>query len=404
MNENERALLRAVTDRIVPADADPAATGFGADGYAIAQLEGELAHQAPAIVAGLNTLGDFAALSATQQDEKLATVENEPWFVRLVALTQEGVYADPGNGGNRDAASWRMVGYAHGLPEGPSGPPKRPPQPPRTLGAIGVLDYDVIVVGAGASGGVMACRLAEAGKTVLLLERWREVTYAHDGHRDHLRNHRLAEYGHNTGPALEGNPRVFVDAAGIAHEVRPHEPGYHNNAAGVGSGTVVYGMQAWRFHPVDFHMASRYGVPEGSSLADWPIGYDDLAPWYDWVEWEVGVAGDSAGYSGGGARSRGYPMPPVTQFQRADLFAQGAAALGFGTFAPPMLLNTVPRHGRAACIECGSCVGFPCPSDAKNGTQNTMIQRALATRRTTLVTGATVERIEVEAGGGARVR
>ena len=51
-------------------------------------------------------------------------------------------------------------------------------------------------------------------------------------------------------------------------------------------------------------------------------------------------------------------------------------------------MNTVPRDGRAACIQCSSCVGFPCPSDAKNGTQNTVLKRALATGNLTLVTGA----------------
>lgn len=72
-------------------------------------------------------------------------------------------------------------------------------------------DYDAIVVGAGAGGGIIACLLAEAGKRVLLIERGKSRTYSDSGHRDHLRNHRLSTYGHNTGPDLEGNPRVFVD-------------------------------------------------------------------------------------------------------------------------------------------------------------------------------------------------
>ena len=73
--------------------------------------------------------------------------------------------------------------------------------------------------------------------------------------------------------------------------------------------------------------------------------------------------------------------------------------MGINTFVPPILINTRPRERRGACIECGSCVGFPCPSDAKNGTQNTVIPRALATGRCDLVTAATVERIEQDARG-----
>lgn len=400
LTDIQTTILRAVIDRIVPADTHPSGTGFGADRYVVAQLGDALSDDAPAIAVGLDALdAGFVALPAEAQDDALRAIESAPWFVRLVELTQEGVYADPDNGGNADMAAWRMVGYAPRLPDGVMDPPPQLPPPPRAVGSEGVLDYDVIIVGAGAGGGVMACVLAEGGKSVLLLERGRELSYAHDGHHDHLRNHRLAAYGHNTGPALDGHPRVFVDADGHKHVVPPHHALYHNNAAGVGSGTFVYGAQAWRFHPDDFRMASRYGVPEGSSLADWPIGYDELAPFYDWAEWELGVSGEPA--DGFGPRSRGYPMPPVPQYRRADVLRAGADALGIATFAPPYLINTQPYARRAACVECGQCVGFACPVDAKNGTQNTMIPRALASGRTTLVTGATVEMIETDGSGTA---
>ena len=129
--------------------------------------------------------------------------------------------------------------------------------------------------------------LVEAGKKVLLLERGRQLTYEDVG-RDHLRNQRLSQYGHNAGPDIDSHPRTRDDA----QIIRPHEGGYQNNAACVGSGTRVYGAQAWRFMPQDFQMATTYGVPEGSSLADWPITYADLEPYYERAEWEIGVCGD----------------------------------------------------------------------------------------------------------------
>lgn len=264
----------------------------------------------------------------------------------------------------------------------------------------GTLDYDVIVVGAGAAGGIVACVLAEAGKHVLLLERGRRLAYEAIG-RDHLRNHRLSGYGHNTGPDLEGNPRVFVDPLGDAHLLRPHDPDYHNNAVCVGAGTMVYGGMAWRFLPDDFRMAARYGVPDGSSLADWPLTYEDLEPYYDRAEWEIGVAGDGAGNPFQGPRRRGYPMPPLPANPQRALLEVGAARVGLPTFPPPVLINTIPYQGRAACIQCGMCVGFACPVDAKNGTQNTAIVRALATGRCRLVDDAMVERIHTGAGGRA---
>ena len=214
--------------------------------------------------------------------------------------------------------------------------------------------YDCIVVGAGAAGPIVAALVAEAGKTVLLLERGAPLTYALDPRRDHLRNQRFSEYGHNAGPAVDGNPRVLVMPSGEERIIRPHEAGYQNNAAAVGGGTAVYGGQAWRFLPDDFRMASRYGVPAGSSLTDWPISYDDLAPYYEQAEWQIGVSGDGDGNPNQGPRSKPYPMPPVPQNATTAALKRGAAAIGVKTFTPPLLINTAPRDGRAACIQCGS--------------------------------------------------
>ncbi len=263
-----------------------------------------------------------------------------------------------------------------------------------------VADFDVIVVGGGAAGGILAGLLAEAGKTVLLLERGRRMSVK-EVSRDHVRNHRLALYGHNTGPELVGNPRTYEEAGGRVRLLAPNEGAYQNNAMVVGGGTLVYGAQAWRFLPDDFRMASRYGVPEGSSLADWPISYEELEPWYDRAEWGLGVAGDAAAMPRQGARSRPFPMAPHAPSRPQQVLKLGAERLGLSTHAVPLLINTEPYNGRAACIRCGMCVGFACPTDAKNGSQNTLIPRGLATGRLTLVAGAQAGRIECDARGKA---
>jgi choline dehydrogenase-like flavoprotein len=261
-----------------------------------------------------------------------------------------------------------------------------------------VNSYDAIIAGAGAAGGIVAGVLAEAGWRVLLLERGRQLTLEQIG-RDHLRNHRLALYGHNTGPDLQGNPRVVEDARGVVQLVQPHEGGYQNNAMTVGGGTRVYGAQAWRFMRDDFRMATRYGTPHDSSLADWPITYEDLAPYYERAEWEIGVAGADDANRETSPRRKGYPMPPVPDNLTRQILRRGAETLGWRTLPIPLMINTIPRNGRDACVQCQHCVGFGCPSDAKNGTLNTMIPRALATGNCELVTEAMVEKIDTDAQG-----
>lgn len=255
-------------------------------------------------------------------------------------------------------------------------------------------DYDAIIIGAGAGGGVVAGVLAEAGKKILLIERGRNLSHA-DVSRDHLRNQRLSQYGHNAGPDIDGNPRTHVNG----QVIRPHEPGYQNNAAVVGSGTLVYAGQAWRFMPQDFQMATTYGVPDGSSLADWPIRYEDVEPYYEKVEWEIGIFGEADTMTHLPPYKKDYPMPPVTLPHKSGVLKQGLEKLGWQHFRLPRLINSVPYNGRDACTNCQHCVGFGCPVNAKNGTQNTMIPRALATGNCNVKSDAMVSRLLTDDGG-----
>jgi choline dehydrogenase-like flavoprotein len=376
----DRRRLRELIDAVVPSDAFPSAGEAG----------------------GL----DFLDRVLAERPEWVARVEDVErdgadspewdWFAELVA---GGYYADPGNGGNRDATSWRMVDWSPAPPRGWGATlPVPTAEPVVVLPGDLRQRYDAIVIGSGAGGGVAAAGLAESGRTVLVVERGSWPSTAELA-RDHIRNPR-SNWGlaPRTGPGL-GELRT-LEAGGRARTLDVGDVAWGNNAMTAGGGTRVYGAQAWRFGPRDFRMASTYGVPDGSTLADWPIGYDDLAPFYDRAEWEMGVSGDlDDDGPWAGPRSRPRPMPPIEAGPSRTLLADAADRLGWSTVHVPLLINSRPYLDRLPCARCGMCVGFACPVDAKAGSQNTMLARAFATGRAGIVLGTRATRVRTDATG-----
>ena len=367
------ALLDAIADTLVP--------GVRIDD------DGTLRAALAPVARAAEARGARAGLSAWSREEReafvgevLADPDMGAVLRRVLQVAARTHYGDP--------ASWPALGYRHMQPgtTWPAGVGEAPqPIAPAAVGE----ECDVVVVGAGAGRGVAACVLAEAGLRVLLVERGQALGRA-DLPRDHLRNARVwTGVERQVDPPAAGNPRFVGDEA-----VLPTETLWNNNAMTVGGGTRVYGAQAWRFSPEDFRMAATYGEP----FVDWPIAYDDLEPYYDRVEWEIGVCGPAGERRHDGPRRRGYPMPPLPPNAAQPVLERGAQALGIATAEVPLLINSVPYGGRPACIQCGTCVGFACHADAKNGTQNTTIPRALATGRCDLLCGTAATRLVAEGG------
>lgn len=345
----------------------------------------------------------FAELEAAERAAQAGSEHQSGWpfdrasltpFAALIVVSFEGYY-----GGTREPTGWSVAGFRpvpkDVVPVDPdpvAGTPLRDIQP----------SYDVIVVGAGAGGGVAAAELSEAGRHVLLLERAPPHRNS-DLRGNHLQGKRLAEYEVTAGPGV-GHPRVLEHADGSTSLLPGERSGndYGLVAMTLGGGTRVWQGMSWRFYPEDFQMAEVYGRPDGSTLADWPFDYDELEPYYDRVEWELGVCGDGNGVLGDRTpRSRPYPMPPLPGDPTRVHLGAAARKLGWRTTAIPFAINSVPRAGRAACVRCAQCAGHACPVDAKNGTQNAFIPRAIASGHADLLTRSQVLAIEHDGRGHA---
>ena len=362
--------LSQAIDAVVPSDSYASASeacGFRFWAAVIADERPEWATRVSAVLDGVGT------------DEDVA------WFATMVNYA---FYADP--------AAWAMLGWQ---PE-PAGGWPAVVVPELDRSAVIRPDqladhYDAVVVGSGAGAGVAACALTEAGRRVLLVERGVFPDRAYLA-QDHLRNARTdTGLDHRTLPRSADDPRTLL-VDGQPLKLPAWDPRWGSNAYTYGGGTRIYGAQAWRFVPEDFRMASTYGVPDGSALADWPIGDDDLEPYYSRAEWEIGVCGSTEGDSRLAYRSRSFPMPAMPRTAPAERLAAGAQALGWSVLPVPLAINSVPYAGRPGCARCRQCVGFACPIEAKNGAHNTTLARAAGTGRLHVLLGTRAVRITVD--------
>jgi choline dehydrogenase-like flavoprotein len=155
----------------------------------------------------------------------------------------------------------------------------------------------------------------------------------------------------------------------------------------------------WRFREIDFVERSRLGPIAGTALADWPITYADLEPYYTKAEWELGVSGAPGPFDP--PRSRPYPMPPLPVKSSGVLFERGARALGLHPQPAPMAILSRSFKGRPPCQHCGFCLGFGCEFQAKSSTLFTVIPIAEATGRCEIRPNSYVREVAIDARGRA---
>ena len=262
---------------------------------------------------------------------------------------------------------------------------------PRRAAVQGRDEVDFVIVGSGAAGGVMARELAVAGFSVVVLEQGPRLESAD------FRHDEWAYKGNNelTWGGRQGHPQTFRRTEEETAELSDVLSYAHN----VGGSSVHFAANYWRFRPVDFREGTLAGPIEGADLADWPITYEELEPYYTRVDWEVGVSGLAGPWDP--PRSRDYPCPPMPVKSPGVLLERSGKALGYQPYPAPVAILSRPHNGRPACYHCGFCWGFGCEIGAKSSSLVAMIPQAEATGRCEIRTMSTVHRVETDAAGRA---
>lgn len=190
---------------------------------------------------------------------------------------------------------------------------------------------DVLIVGAGAAGSVVAASLAQRGRQVLMLEAG-PARQLSDLASSQIWARRLKWSG--APVEEEGNLKIG-----------------HNFNAGWGSGgSALHQYAVWpRLHESDFNVRSEHGRG-----LDWPLEYADLRPYYDLIQAEVGLSGDASAekWRPPGA---GYPMPPLPVFRQGAVIARGFEEHGLSTAPIPLAINSQAFKGRPSCLFDGWC-------------------------------------------------
>ena len=251
---------------------------------------------------------------------------------------------------------------------------------------------DFLVIGSGAAGGVMAKELSTAGFRVVVLEQGPYLTekdYRHDE----------IGYTYQAGLTSDTKLQPITYRKNESEQAKPLKAIMYGRQ--VGGGSVHFTANYWRFHESDFEERSQFGEVPGAALADWPIKYADLEPYYTKAEYDLGISGLGGANPFEGPRSKPYPLPPMPVKSSGVLFERATKKLGLHPYPAPMAILSQPYQGRAACVNCGFCEYFGCEVRAKSSTLVSVIPIAEKTGKCEIRPNSYVRKIEIDSRGRA---
>lgn len=268
---------------------------------------------------------------------------------------------------------------------------------------------DVVTIGVGWTGGIIAAELAKAGYNVVGLERGEDRSTSdfqmiHDEYRYDIR-HELMQDASKETISFRNNPD---ELALPMRRLGSFLPG-----TGVGGAGVHWNGQTWRFLPYDLQIKSmteeKYGDKLGSeyTLQDWGITYEELEPYFYKFEEVAGISGEDNPM--GAPRSNDYPTPPMKSTPILDMFKEATKNMGLHPIQMPsanLSENYENPDGEtiAQCQYCGFCERFGCEYGAKSSPNVTVIPTAKKSGNFELRTHSDVVEIIQEGGKATGVR
>ncbi|HJT70575.1 MAG TPA: GMC family oxidoreductase [Terriglobales bacterium] len=257
--------------------------------------------------------------------------------------------------------------------------------------------YDVCIIGSGAAGGTAAKILTEGGLNVVMLEAG-PMVHPETDFKEHVWPYQLPHRGAGVGGRASADFGEFLapngswDIAGEPYTVAEGSRFRWFRSRIVGGRTNHWGRIALRFAPVDFRARSTDGMGD-----DWPITYEDVAPYYDKVESYIGVFGTKENVS---SAPDGVFLPPPKPRCTETIIKKACDKIGVTCIPSRLAVITQAHNGRAACHYCGQC-GRGCISASNFSSSQVMIPPAQKTGRFTLITEAMAREIVVGKDGKA---
>ena len=257
------------------------------------------------------------------------------------------------------------------------------------------VTYDICIIGSGAGASPVAYTLAKAGAKVLVLEKGPWLT-----EKEFFKDELAISIHDAYNPKLNDEQHVIEEE----YQDENGDSFWQGEATSESgwswwNGTVVGGSSNFmsgyfhRLKPIDFRLKTEFGEIEGANVADWPISYAELEPYYAMVEREVGVSGRVVDHPHQEPRSTDFPYPPVAEVPMSSWIDKAAESIGYHAVPVPRAILSQPAMGRKSCEYSGYCSNYGCSSGAKGSGRAALLNHAVATGNCTIKPNAKVYKI-----------